>query len=175
MDNRNIIKASSFTLVKVFLDNLYGPLRHLGATIRHVQEILVEGEEMVALYSKEPAICNKSTKLEFIIDKGEIEFENVTYSYGSGNEILNNLSFRVLPGEMVALVGLSGSGKSTIINLILRFFDPTSGRIKIDGRDITDIKLPSLKNQVGVVPQVNPFMNLSNFLGDSSFQRFDPV
>jgi len=127
------------------------------------------------LYSKEPIVGDKPAAQEFVIEEGEIELENVTFSYGSGNKILNNVSFRVLPGKTVALVGVSGCGKSTIINLILRFFDPTSGRIRIDGRDITGVKLQSLKKQVGIVPQVNPFMNFSNFLDVSSFQCFNPV
>ena len=70
------------------------------------------------LYSKEPIGGDKPAAQEFVIEEGEIELENVTFSYGSGNKILNNVSFRVLPGKTVALVGVSGCGKSTIINLI---------------------------------------------------------
>ena len=85
---------------------------------------------------------------------GEIVFDNVSFSYGEGGEeVLSNISFKINPGEHVAIVGPSGSGKTTLCNLIPRFYEPTSGRILLDGRDIRTITLESLRSNIGMVQQ----------------------
>ena len=86
--------------------------------------------------------------------EGRVQFENVSFRYGPDEaEVLHNVSFTVEPGEVVALVGRSGAGKSTLVDLIPRFYDPTAGRIFIDGLDIRDVKLDTLRRQIGIVPQ----------------------
>jgi ATP-binding cassette subfamily B protein len=86
--------------------------------------------------------------------QGHIRFEDVTFRYfGSGEAVLKQVSFEVLPGQTVALLGATGSGKSTIINLLPRFYDPTEGRITIDGHDLRDVTLESLRSQIGIVLQ----------------------
>ena len=89
--------------------------------------------------------------------RGEIEFRNVSFSYDREQDALNDVSFNVQPGEMIGLAGHSGAGKSTLINLITRFYDPTGGDILLDGHNLGDIQLDSLRNQVGVVLQ-DPFL-----------------
>jgi len=85
---------------------------------------------------------------------GHIRFENVSFRYGTtGPEVLRHISLNALPGEVIALVGQTGSGKSTLADLIPRFYDPTDGRILIDGIDIRDVELESLRRQIGIVPQ----------------------
>jgi ATP-binding cassette subfamily B protein len=86
--------------------------------------------------------------------KGEVKFENVTFRYFSGGEpVLNKVSFEATPGETIALLGATGSGKTSIINLLPRFYDPTEGRITIDGYDLRDVTLDSLRSQIGIVLQ----------------------
>ncbi|NOR54288.1 MAG: ATP-binding cassette domain-containing protein, partial [Candidatus Aminicenantes bacterium] len=85
--------------------------------------------------------------------KGRVKFENVSFSYTEMMPVLQNLDFEVMPTETVALVGLSGTGKTTIINLLLRFYDPSSGRITIDGINICEVTLSSLRSQIGLVSQ----------------------
>jgi ATP-binding cassette subfamily B protein len=85
---------------------------------------------------------------------GNVQFEHVTFRYfGGGEPVLKDVSFEALPGQRIALLGATGSGKSTIINLLPRFYDPTEGRITIDGHDLRDIKLDSLRRQIGIVLQ----------------------
>jgi ATP-binding cassette subfamily B protein len=85
--------------------------------------------------------------------KGEVTFENVTFGYEEGKTVLNNLSFTVKPGESVALVGPTGAGKSTIVNLISRFYNVNEGRVLIDGQDISKVTLHSLRSQMGIMLQ----------------------
>ena len=91
------------------------------------------------------------------ISRGAVEFQDVYFSYDSEKNALNGVSFEVQPGEMIGLVGHSGAGKSTLINLITRFYDPNDGVIKIDGHDNRDIKVKTLRQQIGVVLQ-DPFL-----------------
>ena len=85
--------------------------------------------------------------------KGKIEFEHVSFSYDEGNPVLKDISFMIEPGQVAALVGPSGTGKTTIISLIPRFYDPTSGKVKIDGSDVREYKLKSLREQISFVLQ----------------------
>ncbi|MBO3808842.1 MAG: ABC transporter ATP-binding protein [Candidatus Brockarchaeota archaeon] len=90
---------------------------------------------------------------EITIREGTVEFRNVTFQYANGKPVLKNVSFKVNPGEKIAILGATGSGKSTLVYLIPRFYDPTSGSILIDGVDIKRFKLSSLRRQIGIVPQ----------------------
>jgi len=85
--------------------------------------------------------------------EGHVVFEGVRFAYGDGPDVLHDISFEVKPGEVVALVGLSGAGKSTLVDLIPRFYDVKAGRITIDGVDVRDVQLESLRRQIGIVPQ----------------------
>lgn len=114
----------------------------------------VSAKRIQAVFDLEPAIKNNSD--EKIMSKKEttIEFENVTFVYPDGEEaVLSNISFKAKQGEVVAFIGSTGSGKSTLINLIPRFYDVTSGCIKINDKDIRDYNLFELRNQLGVIPQ----------------------
>ncbi len=90
---------------------------------------------------------------EITIRQGMVEFRNVTFQYANGKPVLTNMSFKVNPGEKIAILGATGSGKSTLVHLIMRFYDPTSGSILIDGVDIKKFRLSSLRRQIGIVPQ----------------------
>lgn len=101
-----------------------------------------------------PEIKEKSHPVRIARLQGNVKFENVSFRYsGDGPDVLRNVSFEVRPGEVVALVGRSGAGKSTLVDLIPRFYDPTSGRVLIDGVDVRDLRLSELRRQIGIVPQ----------------------
>jgi subfamily B ATP-binding cassette protein MsbA len=102
----------------------------------------------------EPEVREKPDPILLPEMQGHVRFENVSFRYSPDSpDVLKGVSFEVRPGEVVALVGKSGSGKSTLVDLIPRFYDPTGGRITIDGVDLRDIKLDSLRRQIGIVPQ----------------------
>jgi subfamily B ATP-binding cassette protein MsbA len=102
----------------------------------------------------EPEVKERPDALEMPAMTGHVRFENVSFRYGpDGPPVLKNISFEVKPGEVVALVGRSGAGKSTLVDLIPRFYDPTEGRILVDDVDVRDVKLDTLRRQIGIVPQ----------------------
>jgi ATP-binding cassette subfamily B protein len=104
--------------------------------------------------------------------RGEVVFDNVSFAYQGGNRVLDRVSFRVEPGQTVALIGPTGSGKSTVINLLPRFYDPTEGRVLIDGVDIRDVTIHSLRRQIGMVLQ-NPFLFSATIEENIAYGRQD--
>src|SRR5690554_4945790 len=110
-------------------------------------------ERVFQVLDTEPAIVDKPAAIDLPEVKGRVDFKNVNFSYEEGVPILKNMSFTVEPGETIALVGATGAGKSTIINLLTRFYDIDSGQIMIDGIDIRDVTIESLRRQVGVMMQ----------------------
>jgi ATP-binding cassette, subfamily B, multidrug efflux pump len=115
--------------------------------------------------SKPIAIVDKPDAKPLVITDGVVRFENVSFHYGKGGGIIEDLSFDIKPGEKVGLVGRSGAGKSTIVNLLLRFFEPESGRILIDGQDVQRVTQDSLRSAIGVVTQDISLLNRS--VGDN--------
>jgi ATP-binding cassette subfamily B protein len=105
------------------------------------------------LLAIQPAVWEKFQAIALPPVKGQVEYKNVTFAYHPGSPVLENLNLLVLPGEAIALVGASGAGKSTLVNLLPRFYDVQGGQILIDGSDIRDVKIPSLRRQIGIVPQ----------------------
>jgi ABC-type multidrug transport system fused ATPase/permease subunit len=114
---------------------------------------LVCGERIAEVLETNATVRNAPDAIEAPALQGEIRFERVTFGYSPGEPVLQDLSFTAKPGRMVALVGSSGTGKSTVANLLLRFFDPWEGRILIDGHDIRRLTLESLRSQMSVVLQ----------------------
>jgi ABC-type multidrug transport system fused ATPase/permease subunit len=111
------------------------------------------GQRILEVLDTESAIKDKPGAKELGKVKGEIEFQNVSFGYNSVSPALKNISFRALPGQTVALLGGSGSGKSTLANLISRFYDVTGGRVLVDGADVRDVTIASLRRNVGLAQQ----------------------
>ena len=137
----------------LYLGMMAMPIRRLGFTINLFSRTASAGQRILEILDTESPVQEKSNAIELIGVKGEVSFEKVSFRYNSVAPVLNNISFSVQPGQLVALLGGSGSGKSTIASLIPRFYDVSSGRITIDGVDIRDVTLASLRKNVGIVQQ----------------------
>lgn len=151
--NKGIISPGQFTTFLSSLILMYTPIKILSKVNFNIQQAIVGLERFEEIMKIEPEVKDKDGVKPFPPFKGEVEFRNVSFGYGDGTKILKNISFTVKPGEMLAIVGLSGAGKTTLINLILRFYDIQEGQILIDGMDIREGTLESLRAQIGLVPQ----------------------
>jgi len=110
-------------------------------------------DRIFELLAIQPTVVEKPGAIELPHVTGKVEYRNINFAYNSGTPILQNMSLLALPGEMIALVGASGAGKTTLVNLLPRFYDPQAGQILIDGIDIQDVTLNTLRRQIGIVPQ----------------------
>ncbi len=121
-----------------------------------VQNSMSAGERILRVIDTDPSVQNKEDAYILPpIEKGRIEFSNVDFSYEEGQKIINYLNLKIKPKERIAIIGYTGAGKTTIINLINRFYDVDSGKIEIDGHDIRDVTIESLRSQIGLVLQDN--------------------
>ncbi len=138
-------------LMAVFL--MYNPIKRLSRANNRIQQGVACYERIQELVERESQIKDLPEAYPLPAIKGEVKFENVCFSYNESRPVLYDVNFEVKPGETVAFVGLSGAGKTTIINLLSRFYDSTSGRIAIDGIDIREVTLVSLRSKIGLVTQ----------------------
>ena len=148
--NLTIGGLTQFTL---YLGMMAMPIRRLGFMVNIFSRSVSAGERIQEILDAESPVQEKPDAIELTDVKGEVSFEDVSFSYDSTGAVLKGISFSVPPGEMVALVGGSGSGKSSIAHLLPRFYDVSNGRITIDGIDIRDVTMASLRKNVGIVQQ----------------------
>lgn len=130
------------------------PISRLGTLSTTVNNALASAERIFEIIDIHPTVIEKPEARKIGKLEGKIEFKDVSFSYEPGQDrVLDRINLTIKPGEVVALVGRSGAGKSTLVNLIPRFYDPQEGKILIDGYDLTDLKLESLRSKLGIVPQ----------------------
>jgi ATP-binding cassette subfamily B protein len=142
----------AFVLTSFFV--LQGYLRDVGVHVRNLQRSVNDMEELVAMFDEPLGIEDKPYARPIIIDEGRIDFEQVTFHYGTHHTPLyRDFSVSIAPGERVGLVGHSGSGKTTFVKLVQRLYDVNSGRISIDGQDISQVQQDSLRGQIAIVQQ----------------------
>jgi ATP-binding cassette subfamily B protein len=150
-----------FVLIATYLMQLYVPLNFLGFVYLSLNQGLVDMEQMFSLLRVNQEITDRpgAAVLAPVGPPAEVRFENVRFSYNPDREILKGISFTVAPGRKVALVGPTGSGKSTISRLLFRFYDTTAGAVCVDGIDVKDVTQHSLRAAIGVVPQDTVLFN----------------
>ncbi len=154
---RNTI--GDFVLINALLIQLYTPLNFMGTVYREIKQATLNIEEMFNLLNRDPEILDKPGAPELRVTSGEVRFEDVHFAYIPERKILKGISFTVLPGKTVAIVGPSGAGKSTISRLLFRFYEPSAGRVLIDGQDIASVTQASLRASIGMVPQDTVLFN----------------
>ena len=134
------------------LNNFFDPIQQLSQLYTTYQAGMAALDKIFELLDEEPELADPPDALELDAINGDIRFDHVTFSYGSG-DVLSDIDLHVPPGQTVALVGATGAGKSTFAKLVARFYDPTEGRVLVDGHDLRDVSSHSLRRQMGIVPQ----------------------
>lgn len=140
-----------------YLASLYDPLSTVMYTSATIQAAAGSARRVREVLEAERSVADKVGAMKLSPVRGRIEIENVTFGYEPGRPVLRNVSVKVEPGEAIALVGATGAGKSTLVGLVPRFFDPWEGRVSVDGQDVRDLKLKSLRENIAIVLQ-EPFL-----------------
>ena len=138
----------------VYLSQLYGPVQGVSEALNTFYEASAGAERVIEFFDQKPSVTEQEGAFALNLPQGHVEFDSVRFSYpGNEREALSDVSFEVGPGEVLALVGPSGSGKSTVVKLLLRFFDPDAGAVRLDGHDLRELNLRSLRENVAVLLQ----------------------
>jgi len=167
------LTLGGFVAFNMYLMMLMMPVRMLGAIVNTLREAMASGQRIFEILDTKSEIEESPNAKPLPPIRGHIRFENVSFKYETSDDlVLRNFNLDVQPGETVALLGATGSGKSTVINLIPRFYDPTSGRIAIDGIDIRDVTLESLRKQISTVLQ-DTFLFAASLKDNISYGRTD--
>ena len=140
----------TFIFVIGFISN---PVKRLSRVYGQVQHALAAGERIFQLLDEQPQITDAPGAVDLPPLRGEVLFEHVSFAYGDGPMVLKEIDLAVRPGEIIALVGPSGAGKTSLVNLLPRFYDPVAGRVLVDGHDLRTVRVASLRAQLGIVPQ----------------------
>lgn len=148
-----------FVLINAFMMQLFMPLNFLGFVYREIKGSLANIENLFGLLDRSPKVQDSENAPALNITQATISFDNVHFAYNQKRQIIKGISFTVRGGEKVAVVGTSGSGKSTLVKLLFRFYDVNSGKITIDGQDISHVSQHSLREHIGIVPQDTVLFN----------------
>ena len=152
-----------FVLINAFTMQIFMPLNFLGFVYREIRGSLANIDNLFSLLAQRPAISDKPDSLALTLKGGvenaTVQFENVHFSYHDARPILNGITFQVEAGKKVAIVGESGAGKSTIMKLLFRFYEPTRGTVCVNGQDISQVTQNSLRSHIAIVPQDTVLFN----------------
>lgn len=153
------ITAGSLVAFLVYAINISNPIKRIARVLGSIQKALAAAERVFYIMDLTDTIPQKPDAITLPSVEGNVEFSHVSFAYNKGETILHDVSFSAKPGQAIALVGPSGAGKSTVASLLPRFYDVTEGAIFVDGHDVRDVTLASLREQVGIVPQETNLFN----------------
>ncbi len=164
--------VGDFVLINAMMIQLYQPLNFMGVVYREIRQSAIDIEMMFSVLAQHPEIEDRAEAKPLAVTNGRLSFEHVSFDYDPRRAILKDVSFEVPAGKTVAVVGPSGAGKSTLSRLIFRFYEPSSGRITIDGQDISMVTQASLRAAIGMVPQDTVLFN-DTIAYNIRYGRFD--
>ena len=167
-----LITLGDLLLVMAYVGQLYDPLRTISSKIPELQSWMVSLERAFALFEESPELAESSAGSDAPRVSGDIAFENVTFEYPNGARALDQVSCSVPAGTKIGIVGPSGSGKTTFVNLLTRFYEPTSGRILLDGIDLHEYKVAQLRQQFAVISQ-EPVLFSATVADNIAYGRFE--
>ncbi len=147
------ISLGELVAFTTYLSQLIMPIRRFGMFIASIARAMASGQRVLEILDEKSEVEDGPDARPLDRIEGQVRFEDVSFSYFHRHQVLSSISFEARPGQIIALLGATGSGKSSIINLIPRFYDPTEGRILLDGTDIRQVKIESLRSQIGIVLQ----------------------
>lgn len=153
------LTAGALMAFLIYAVNLANPIKRLSRVFGNIQKAMAAAERVFEVLDTVPEIADKPNAKPLATIDGKVSFKNVSFSYKEGETALDDISLEVNAGQMVAIVGPSGAGKTTIANLLPRFYDPTAGAILVDDTDIREITMHSLREQIGIVPQETVLFN----------------
>ncbi|MFS0837972.1 ABC transporter ATP-binding protein [Paenibacillus sp. 1P03SA] len=155
-----------------YIGNFWEPINRMVQMYSQLLVAMASAERIFEFMDEQPTVGEKENAAALPPIRGHVSFENIVFEYEKGRTALHNINLDVQPGQSIALVGHTGSGKSTIINLLCRFYDPTQGSVRIDGTDIRDVTLQSLRSQIGIVLQ-DTFIFSGTIRDNIRFGRLD--
>ena len=147
------LNAGAYSVLVFLTQRLLWPLTRLAETVDLFERAMASTRRILNLLEVPIHTRSGSIALDTRQVRGELEFKNTSFAYANGNEVLSNINLHVSPGETIAVVGQTGSGKSTLMKLLLRFYSPTAGRIELDGTDLSELRLADLRAAIGLVSQ----------------------
>ncbi len=148
-----IMTSGELIAFLIYAINLANPTRRIAEVVGNVQKSLGAADRIFAILDTEPEVKNRSDAKPLTVSEGRVEFRHVAFAYEADHPVLTDVCFTAEPGQTVAIVGPSGAGKTTVANILPRFYDVTGGEVLIDGTDIRNVTLDSLREQIGMVPQ----------------------
>jgi ABC-type transport system involved in Fe-S cluster assembly fused permease/ATPase subunit len=155
----NQILVGKFVSLLTYMAQLQQPLNYFGTFYRMIQSSMINSERMLELFKEQPTVVDAPDAKTLPSSEGDIRFEDVHFAYDQRKEALRGLDFHCAPGTTTAFVGESGGGKSTVFRLLFRFYNAHSGSIQMDGHDVNDLTIDSVRRHIGVVPQDTVLFN----------------
>lgn len=155
-----------------YVRRFYNPIRELGNLWAQIQAALAGAERIFELLDVEPAITDPPDPIPLPELEGHVTYDHVSFRYEEDEPVLQDVSIEIEPGHMTAIVGPTGAGKTTLINLLMRFYDPDEGAVRVDGIDMRNVKRESLRRQIGVVPQ-DTFLFSDTIMNNIRYGRLD--
>jgi ABC-type multidrug transport system fused ATPase/permease subunit len=149
----NHLTLGELVAFTTYVAQLVTPVRYLGMILPAIAMAGASAERIFEILDTVPDVCETPGVPELAVQHGHVRFEHVSFAYGKHSDVLKDITFEALPDQVIALLGPTGSGKTTVVNLIPRFYDPTEGRITMDGTDIQMVTINSLRSQIGMVLQ----------------------